>query len=116
VPCQGNFILRVKDRINYVAPLLYSFLRSSLHILLLFAPTLVSFALIGRNRSLILAILLAIAIEAAQTLFGYGFDAFDVLDLLFDAAGILLAAWVFENLQQKYVFLQTRIAPCPSDG
>lgn len=98
VPTQGSLILRIKNQMSQLNPLLCSVLRSCIHIFLLFAPTLASALLVGRKRAIFLACLIAIAIEAAQFLFGYGLDGFDLLDLLFDACGILLALWVYRKI------------------
>lgn len=98
VPTQGSLILRLKNQMSQISPLLGSLLRSGIHIFLLFAPTFASVLLVGRRRAILLACLIAIAIEAAQFLFGYGLDGSDLLDLLFDACGILLALWVYRKI------------------
>ena len=98
VATQGSLILRLKNQMSQLPPLLCSLLRSCIHIFLLFAPTLASVLLVGRKRAILLACLIALAIEAAQFLFGYGLDGFDLLDLLFDACGILLALWVYRKI------------------
>ena len=83
LPMKGSLLLRIKDRIQQARPLL--------HGLLFFAPALVFALLVGRWRALILAALLALGIEWAQVLFGYGIDPMDAIDLTCDAAGIALA-------------------------
>jgi hypothetical protein len=87
---QGSLALRVK--------LLISQARALLHVLLLFAPTLVSAWLVGRRATLALAILCAAAIELAQMAFGYGFQWLDILDLATDAAGIAAGLWLVRRL------------------
>lgn len=83
LPMKGSLLLRIKDRIQQARPLL--------HGLLFFVPALAFALLVGRWRALILAALLALGIEWAQVLFGYGFDPLDLIDLACDAAGIALA-------------------------
>jgi hypothetical protein len=83
VPEKGDLVLRIKQYATHA--------RSFLHALLFFAPTLFLAFLIGRARSTGLMIMLAIGIESAQWVFGYGFDWVDGADLLWDALGILLA-------------------------
>jgi hypothetical protein len=86
IPARGSLVLRIKVLIAWARPFLHS--------LLLCAPVLVSAWLIGRRPTLLLAVLLSLAIEAAQTAFGYGFDWIDITDLATDAAGILLGLWL----------------------
>lgn len=86
LPMKGSLLLRIKDRIQQARPLL--------HGLLFFVPALAFALLVGRWRALVLAALLALGIEWAQLLFGFGFDPFDVIDLACDAAGIALALLV----------------------
>ena len=83
LPMKGGILLRIKDRIQQARPLL--------HGLLFFVPALAFALLVGRWRALILAALLALGIEWAQVLFGYGIDPMDAIDLACDAAGIALA-------------------------
>ncbi len=86
IPPRGSFALRVKVLIAWARPLLHS--------VLLCAPVLVSAWLVGRRPTMVMAVLLSLAIEAAQTLFGYGFDWIDITDLATDAAGIVLGLWL----------------------
>jgi hypothetical protein len=92
---QDSLILRIKNQIIQAFPNL----RLLIHILLLLALTLPSIWLIGQNRSVFFAILISIAIEAAQFFFGYGFDHNDILDLLCDAGGIGLALWTYRIMR-----------------
>jgi hypothetical protein len=90
IPYQGSFALRVKLQISRARPLL--------HALLLFFPALAIAFFVGRKPAVFLVIMLALAIEAAETAFGYGFDGDDVLDLLWDAVGIVLAMWAYRKM------------------
>jgi hypothetical protein len=83
---QGGLAMRLRIILKPLRPLL--------HVVLLAAPTLVFALLLGRRRALLLAIPLALAIELAQTGFGYGFDWRDAGDLLFDGLGIVLGLWL----------------------
>jgi glycopeptide antibiotics resistance protein len=58
--------------------------------------------LVGRKPARSLAVILALAIEAAQLAFGYGFDRVDVFDLASDAVGIGLALIVHSSLKRKF--------------
>ncbi len=80
VPDQGSFILHVKFALVAIRPLL--------HMLLLMGPALLMFCLVGRRPGLVLMVMLALGVEFAQYLFGYGFDGTDVWDLTNDAIGI----------------------------
>ncbi len=94
IPNQGDFTLRLKHYAANARPLL--------HVILLFAPTLAMACLVGRKSARSLAIILALAIEAAQLAFGFGFDWVDVFDLASDAVGIALALMAHSYLQRKY--------------
>ncbi|TAE74012.1 MAG: hypothetical protein EAZ84_11885 [Verrucomicrobia bacterium] len=83
LPERGNLMLRIKSRIQQIRPLL--------HGLLFLVPTLAFALLVGRKAALALSSLLAIGIESAQLLFGYGLDFMDFLDLACDASGIVFA-------------------------
>ncbi len=83
IPDQGDFTLRLKHYAAKARPLL--------HIILLLGPTLLFACLVGARPARTLAVILALAIEAAQCAFGYGFDWVDIVDLACDAAGIALA-------------------------
>lgn len=94
IPDQGDFTLRLKHYSKNLRPLL--------HIILLFAPALAIACLVGRKSARSLTIFFALAIEAAQLAFGYGFDWVDVFDLVCDAAGIFLALVAHASLQRKF--------------
>ncbi|NQX00936.1 hypothetical protein HQ447_09770 [bacterium] len=94
VPTRGDFTLRLKLYATHARPLL--------HTLMLFAPTLVIAVLGGRSAALSLAVILAVAIEAAQLAFGFGFDWVDVFDLACDVLGIALALWVYGWLGRRW--------------
>ncbi len=89
---QGSLALQVK--------LLVSQARVLLHVLLLLAPTMVSACLIGRRRTLPLAILCAASIELAQMAFGFRFEWLDALDLLTDATGIVAGLWLAQKVRR----------------
>ena len=93
IPVSGGWIVQIKHHLTKLKPLL--------HALLLFAPALAMAFLVGRNPAIALATGLAIATEAAQTAFGYGFDAFDVFDLLCDGTGIAMAIWAYQKLRSR---------------
>ncbi len=76
-------------------------LRPILHALLLFLPALAFAFLLNRKSAIMLAVGLAVAIEVAQTAFGYGFGWDDVGDLVTDAIGIALALWVWERIGRR---------------
>jgi hypothetical protein len=95
IPNQGGWIIQTKLRLAMARPLL--------HAMLLFAPALAFCFLVGRKMALVLAIALAVLIEAAQTAFGYGFDWVDWFDLTTNAAGIALAMWVYVRIQRWHV-------------
>lgn len=92
IPDKGDITLRIKHNIKNA--------RSLLHILLLLAPTLVIACLVGRRSAGSLAMIFALATEAAETAFGYGFDWLDVFDLLCDATGIALALVIHQALKR----------------
>jgi hypothetical protein len=100
IPDQGDFTLRLKHYAQRARPLL--------HTLLLFAPTLAIACLVGRKPACSLAIILSLAIEAAQFAFGFGFDPGDVFDLVNDAVGIALAIWLYGKLS---VTLRGQLCP-----
>lgn len=94
IPTKGDFALRLKQRAAHLRPLL--------HGLLLFGPTLLTACLVGRKPAQSLAMLIAIAIEAAQYAFGYGFDLKDILDLACNAVGIVLALAVHAYFKRRF--------------
>ena len=93
LPDLGNLAIRVKQAVSQARPLL--------HMFLLFAPTLVFAWLLGRSPALALSAILAVFIELAQVVFGYGFDIFDIGDLASDAAGIALALWLHGVISKR---------------
>ena len=92
LPDQGSLVLRIKLRIKEARPLL--------HALMMFGPTLLLGILVGRSAALRASILLALAIEAAQMAFGYGFGWDDVGDLFCNAIGIFAAVVCLSKLDQ----------------
>ncbi len=86
LPDPDHLGLRLKRLLPSARPLL--------HIALLFAPMLAVAWFVGPRRALVLGLLLSCSIEAAQTLFGFGFGWDDVGDLIFNGLGIAAALWV----------------------
>lgn len=64
------------------------------HVALCFGLALVFITILGSRRAAWLVLGLGAAAEASQTLFGFGFDAKDVLDLVVNALGVGLALWL----------------------
>lgn len=87
---QGGLTLRLRMMLKP--------LRTLLHVALLAVPTFAFACLLGRRRAVRLAALIAIAVECAQSAFGYGFDWRDIADLAFDGIGIWLALWLHRRL------------------
>jgi hypothetical protein len=86
----SNLLLRWKYQLEPLRPIL--------HAVLFFAPAFCLMVASGRVRKgALLAGLLAGWVEFSQWAMDYGFDATDVMDLVTDAAGIALAAWVFNK-------------------
>ena len=75
--------------------------RSLLHVALLFAPVWIISYAVGSKRGFLLGIAMALGIEMAQWLFGYGFQADDVKDLLADLCGISMAVYCHTRLSRK---------------
>ena len=93
LPESNNLALQAKKILAKV--------RSLLHVALLFAPVwIVSYA-VGSKRGFLLGIAMALGIETAQWLFGYGFQADDVKDLLADLCGISMAVYCHTRLSRK---------------
>lgn len=93
IPDKGDLTLRLKHLLTYA--------RTLLHVILLFGPTFLIVWLGGRWPAVSLGGILAVAIEAAQFCFGYGFDLGDCVDLICDAAGIMLALRACEWLKRR---------------
>jgi hypothetical protein len=91
---KGDLALRIKVHWQKARPFL--------HIALLFGPTLLIACLVGRRPACALAIILSIGIELAQFSFGFGFDAWDVLDLTCDGLGIAVAIILHRRCQLKW--------------
>lgn len=108
IHAQGGPALYAKRVLNH--------LRILLHVALLAAPTLAFALLLGRNGAIRLAIPLALAIEAAQTAFGYGFDWVDVVDLAFDGIGIWLALRLHRRLARGLTLLDPDLPSCQPAG
>jgi hypothetical protein len=99
---QTNYTkLPESDNLALQAKRILAKVRSLLHFALLFAPVwIVSYA-VGSKRGFLLGIAMALGIEMAQWLFGYGFQADDVKDLLADLCGISMAVYCHTRLSRK---------------
>lgn len=93
LPESDNLALQVKKILAKV--------RSLLHVALLFAPVWVVSYAVGSKRGFLLGIAMALGIEIAQWLFGYGFQMDDVKDLLADLCGISMAVYCHTRLSRK---------------
>jgi hypothetical protein len=97
IPPQGNWLIQIKHQLSK--------LRLLLHGLLLFGPTMLFAFLVGQKRALLLAIGFAVAIEAAQVSFGYGFDYQDVVDLFSNGFGVaagIMAYRMWPRFQKRF--------------
>lgn len=94
IPDKGDFTLRLKHYIAKARPLL--------HIAMLFVPAWVIACLVGRRSAMSLSVILALATEAAQFAFGYGFDWVDIFDLVCDAMGIAFALAAHQELKRRF--------------
>lgn len=95
LPEPDNLALRAKKALKKIRPLL--------HVALLFLPVLLMCYCVGAKRGFLLGIAMAIGIEAAQWLFGYGFQADDLRDLLANLCGISLAVFCYRRLWRRDV-------------
>lgn len=100
---QGDWVLRVKLLVRNARPLL--------HLLMLMAPALALILLLGPRAGASTAACVALSIEAAQTMFGYGFGWDDVGDLACDALGIALALWL--ATRRGFPWLRRLLPPGP---
>ncbi len=94
IPDNGDFTLRVKHQAAAARPLL--------HILLLAGPILLIALAAGNRPAWVMGVILSVSIELAQVAYGFDFDWLDVLDLLCDAAGILLALGIRSWLGRRW--------------
>jgi len=79
-----------------------------LHVIMLLIPTLITASLVGSKPAGTLGIILSLSIEIAETAFGFGFDPMDILDLVCDFAGVVLALWIwrfFKRAKPRFVSL-----------
>ena len=99
---QSNYIkLPESDNPALQAKKILAKVRSLLHVALLFAPVWIMSYAVGSKRGFLLGIAMALGIEMAQWLFGYGFQADDVKDLLADLCGISMAVYCHTRLSRK---------------
>ncbi len=89
------------DNLALQAKKILAKVRSLLHVALLFAPVWIMSYAVGSKRGFLLGIAMALGIETAQWLFGYGFQADDVKDLLADLCGISIAVYCHTRLSRK---------------
>lgn len=87
LPEPDNLALRAKKALKKIRPLL--------HVALLFLPVLLVSFCVGAKPGFLLGLAMAIGIESAQWLFGYGFHTDDVWDLLSNLCGISLAVFCY---------------------
>jgi len=76
-------------------------LRPLLHLALLFAPVLAMAWFVGARRAFWLGWALSLSIEAAQTLYGFGFGWDDVWDLLVNGIAISAAVWAHRKFATR---------------
>ena len=87
-----------------------------MHIGLISACTFVFLLLVGARRAITLSGILVISMEACQAGFGFGFDFKDVLDLVWGAAGIFLAVWLYGKLAKRFANRRGGMASMPSSS
>jgi hypothetical protein len=93
LPEPENLVLRAKKAFQSIRPFL--------HFTLLFFPVWIVSYSVGTKRGLLLGLAMAIGIESAQWLFGYGFQEDDLRDLFADACGIAMAGFCHHRLSAK---------------
>jgi hypothetical protein len=93
LPEPENLVLRAKNAFKKI--------RSVLHAVLLFCPVWIACYCVGAVRGFLLGCAMAIGIETAQWLFGYGFQADDIGDLFADLMGICMAVFCHTKLSKK---------------
>jgi len=76
-------------------------LRPLLHFALLFIPVLAMAWFVGARRAFWLGWALSLSIEAAQTLYGFGFGWDDVLDLVVNGIAISAAVWAHGKFARR---------------
>jgi hypothetical protein len=91
VPDRGDLILKIKKYAEKIRPLL--------HGLLLLVPTLLIGLLVGFRPAVSLCTIMAIAIEAMEVIYGFGFDMLDFVDLLSDILGIIIAILCLRKIE-----------------
>ena len=84
-PQPDDIGLRLKQGLPWLRPLL--------HVALLFAPVFAMAWFVGAKRAFWLGWALSLSIEAAQTLYGFGFGWDDVWDLFVNGIAISAAVW-----------------------
>jgi len=92
LPPKGSLMLRIKTFVGQA--------KEILHVIMLLIPTLITASLVGSKPAGTLGIILSLSIEIAETAFGFGFDPMDILDLVCDFAGVVLALWIWRFLKR----------------
>jgi len=90
---QQNWILGIKEKLKHF--------KIVLHGLLFGGVLIVLSGLIGLRPAVYVSMFLALATEVAQLAFGYGSDATDILDLLFDAMGVGAGVWLVMLVKKR---------------
>lgn len=93
LPEPENLALRAKKALVKI--------RALLHFALLFFPVWLLCYCVGKKRGFLLGLAMALSIEGAQWLFGYGFHVDDVKDLVSDLCGISLGVYLHDKLSLK---------------
>lgn len=93
LPEPDNLVLRAKKTLKKIRPLL--------HVALFLIPVLLISFCVGAKRAFGLGMTMSLGVEAAQWLFGYGFQAEDIRDLLSNLCGISLAIFCYRRLGRK---------------
>lgn len=76
----------------------FSRIRFLLHFIMMLAPTVLFFLLVGEKIGVLLSAALGLGIEIMQLLFGFGFGVEDMVDLIGDASGIVIGCIVGRGL------------------
>ncbi len=92
LPPKGSLVLRIKTFVGQA--------KAILHVIMILVPTLITASLVGSRPAGTLGMILSLSIEIAETAFGFGFDPMDILDLLCDFTGVVLALWIWRFLKK----------------
>lgn len=86
---QGGLLIKIKFYLSMIRPLL--------HGALFLVPAIMLAWLVGKKSSIMLLMMITFGIETSQVMFGYGFDPLDVMDIVFDLAGISAGIWIYSR-------------------